>query len=210
MFIPMPTRSSSGTASDGGWGKLVRMSRGFRAALAALPFALLGGGCGSGGAAKPDGGGSGGLDASFMACTGTPAVGYSPGMSAVSASGAYRATITAATSVDSSGATIPTVGIGHTTFSLTVGAAGDGGAAPDGPTMSIPAVPGDVPADPYMPVHKHGGSTIPLVAAQGPDTFSVSGIDFFMGGYWELYLDLQAPGATAKDRVTFSICVPSD
>ena len=62
-----------------------------------------------------------------------------------------------------------------------------------------------------MPVHKHGGATIPaIMAAQGGGVFTVSGIDFFMGGYWELYLDLQPAGAATADRVTFSICIAAD
>jgi hypothetical protein len=76
--------------------------------------------------------------------------------------------------------------------------------------MAVPPIPGEVLADPYMPVHKHGGATIPTIAAQGGGMFAVSGIDFFMGGYWELYLDLQAAGVATADRVTFSICIPAD
>ena len=40
-------------------------------------------------------------------------------------------------------------------------------------------------------------------------TFSVAAIDFFMAGYWELYLDLTPPGG-AVDPLTFKLCIPDD
>jgi hypothetical protein len=184
-----------------------------RVALLLVSAGGLAAGCGGGGGGKTTGTGAvTGRDASFAVCSGTPAVPFTPGLSAVSASGTYRVTIQDATATDATGGTTPGAGIGHDTFTVAVTPAADGGAAAstDGVTMGVPAVPGDVPADPYMPVHKHGGATIPAVAAQGGGVFAVSGIDFFMSGYWELYLTLQAPGAATADRVTFSICIPAD
>ena len=59
--------------------------------------------------------------------------------------------------------------------------------------MTTPTIGGSgEPADPYMPQHGHGASTVPTVTAQGGGAFSVAAIDFFMGGYWELYLDSDA------------------
>lgn len=184
-----------------------------RVALLLVSAGGLGAGCGGGsGKGTGTGGVSGGRDASFAICSGTPAVSFTPGLSVLSASGAYRVTIQDATATDASGASTPGAGIGHDTFTVAVTSAADGGAAAstDGVTMGVPPVPGEVPADPYMPVHKHGGATIPAVTAQGGGVFAVSGIDFFMSGYWELYLALQAPGAATADRVTFSICIPAD
>ncbi|HVT08733.1 MAG TPA: hypothetical protein VHO67_14850 [Polyangia bacterium] len=185
--------------------------RTWRVALLLASASGLAAGCG-GGANSAGTGGTSGRDASFAVCSGTPAVPFTPGLSALSASGAYRVTIQDATATDATGATTPGAGIGHDTFTVAVGPAADGGvAAPiDGMTMGVPSIPGEVPADPYMPVHKHGGATIPAVAAQGGGVFAVSGIDFFMSGYWELYLALQARGAATADRVTFSICIPAD
>ncbi|HVY38708.1 MAG TPA: hypothetical protein VHM31_12260 [Polyangia bacterium] len=185
-----------------------------RACRVALLLAAGGGlaaGCGGNGNSTGSGAVTG-RDASFAICSGTPAVPFTPGLSALSASGAYRVTIQDATATDASGATTPGAGIGHDTFNVAVTAAADGGAAAstDGVTMVVPPVPGEIPADPYMPVHKHGGSTIPAIAAQGGGAFTVSGIDFFMSGYWELYLALQVPGVATADRVTFSICIPAD
>lgn len=175
--------------------------------LAWLPVLALAG-CGSGGSAKTDGGATA-HDADFSVCSGTPAVPYAPGMSAPSASGAYLATVQTAVTVDSTGASTATAAVGKATFTVAVSAGADAGAA-DGLTMSIPPSPSAVPADPYMPVHKHGGSFSPTVTSQGAGLFTVADIDFFMGGYWQLYLDLLPAGATAADRVTFEICIPND
>ncbi|MES1208842.1 MAG: hypothetical protein ABUS79_23130 [Pseudomonadota bacterium] len=182
-----------------------------RACRFTLLLLLAAAGCSSGGNSTGTGGLTG-KDASFAVCSGTPAVAFAPGLSALSASGAYRATIQDGTATDAAGATTTGAGIGHDTFTVAVTPAADAGAAAptDGLTMSVPAVPGEVPADPYMPVHKHGGATIPAIAAQGGGVFAVSGIDFFMGGYWELYLDLRPAGVVTADRVTFSICIPAD
>lgn len=178
--------------------------------LALLPVAALAG-CGSGGSAKPDAT-AGGHDADFAVCAGTPAVPYTPGLSVVSASGSYRATLQSASTVDNAGASTATAGIGHATFGVAVTASSDGGpgASADGVAMTIPPSPAEVPADPYMPVHKHGASTIPTITGQSGGLFTVADVDFFMGGYWELYLDLAPPGASATDRVTFQICIPTD
>ena len=159
-------------------------------------------------------------DADFSVCSGTPAVRYAPGLSVLSDSGAYRAAIVTASTDQVSGAPVPTAAIGYDTFTVAVtsvtsgtdaGAGADAGAPPpDGLTMSTPQIGGTgKPADPYMPQHGHGASTVPAVTAQGGGAFSVAAIDFFMAGYWELYLDLTPPGGAA-DPLTFKICIPDD
>jgi hypothetical protein len=188
------------------------MTRAFSPLVALAAAALLAGsGCGSKNAAPPPPS----TDADFAVCKGTPAVAFSPGMSVVSASGAYRAAISSASTAQAGGGTVPTAAIGYDTFAVGVTVASDGGAGPDGGaappdglTMTTPA-PGSVPADPYMPQHGHGASTDPTITSAGAGQFSVAQIDFFMGGYWQLYLDLTPPGGTA-DRVTFEICIPTD
>jgi len=101
--------------------------------------------------------------------------------------------------------------VGYGTFTIAVAPNADAGAPgpTDGLTMSIPPVPLGVPADPYMPQHGHGGATIPTITAQDGGVFTVSDIDFFMAGWWQLYLDLQPAGSTTRDRVTFDICIPN-
>jgi hypothetical protein len=154
-------------------------------------------------------------DADFAACVGTPAVHYAPGVSVPSASGAYRASLASA-ATDQGGATpVPTAAIGLDTFMVAVTlAAGDAGAdagtpAPDDLAMAAPPKTQTIPADPYMPVHGHGGSTVPAITPQGGGLYSVGNLDFFMGGYWDLYLDLTPAGGTA-DLVTFQLCIPDD
>ena len=159
-------------------------------------------------------------DADFSVCSGTPAVRYAPGISVLSDSGAYRAAIVTASTDQGSVAPVPTAAIGYDTFTVAVtsvtsgldaGAGGDAGApAPDGLTMTTPPIGGSgKPADPFMPMHGHGAATVPTVTAQGGGTFSVAAIDFFMAGYWELYLELTPPGGAA-DQLTFKICIPDD
>ncbi len=61
---------------------------------------------------------------------------------------------------------------------------------------------------PWMPLHGHGATTFPLVTPGAPGVFTVSGMSFFMAGYWEVKLDLQ-PTSGAADKLTFAICVPA-
>jgi hypothetical protein len=156
-------------------------------------------------------------DADFSVCSGTPAVRYSPGLSVLSVSGAYRVAIEAASTDQATGAPVPTAAIGYDTFTVAVTSVTGGGAGPDagapppaGLTMTTPMIGGNgKPADPFMPVHQHGAATVPTITAQGGGAFSVAAIDFFMAGYWELYLDLTPPGGTV-DPVTFKLCIPDD
>ncbi len=156
------------------------------------------------------------VDADFSVCASSPdAVHYAPGISVLSASGAYQATITSASTDQGGGSPYPTAAVGYDTFSVAVTMAAAGGAAdagvpaPDGLVMAPPPTSPTYPADPYMPLHGHGASTVPTITAQGGGVYSVSQIDFFMGGYWELYLDLTPPGGAA-DPLTFKLCIPDD
>ncbi len=157
-------------------------------------------------------------DADFSVCANAPdAVHYAPGISVVSTSGALRAAITSATTAQTGAAPVPTAGVGYDSFTVAITSVADGGAgsdagtaAPDGLTLTTPPIsPTGIPADPYMPVHKHGASTVPTITAQGGGVFSLSAIDFFMAGYWELYLDATPPGGAA-DPLTFKLCIPDD
>jgi hypothetical protein len=156
-------------------------------------------------------------DADFSVCSGTPAVRYAPGISVLSDSGAYRVAVQAASTDQVTGAPVPTAAIGYDTFTMTVTSVIDGGAGPDGGapppeglTLTLPPLGGSgKPADPFMPVHQHGAATVPTITAQGGGAFSVAAIDFFMAGYWELYLDVTPPGGAA-DPLTFKICIPDD
>lgn len=157
-------------------------------------------------------------DADFSVCATSPdAVHYAPGISVVSTSGNLRAAINAAATDQGGSAPVPTAAVGYDTFTVAITSVADGGAgsdagtpAPDGLTLTTPPIsPTGIPADPYMPVHKHGASTVPTITAQGGGLYSVAAIDFFMAGYWELYLDATPPGGAA-DPLTFKLCIPDD
>jgi hypothetical protein len=145
-------------------------------------------------------------DADFSVCSGTPAVRYSPGVSVLSDSGAYRVAIEAASTDQATGAPVPTAAIGYDTFTVAVTSVTEtdaGAPPPAGLTMTTPMIGGNgKPADPFMPVHQHGAATVPTITAQGGGAFSVA-------ANWELYLDVTPPGG-AVDPVTFKLCIPDD
>jgi hypothetical protein len=162
-------------------------------------------GCSSNGSQSTAGSNLSAGDADFSVCVGSPAVAYTPGMSVTSASGAYRAALSSAVTTATGAAPVPTAGIGYDTFTVSVTSASDAGddtGVPDGLTVTSTSLP-------WMPVHMHGASTLPTVTAQGGGTFSVADIDFFMGGYWQLPLNL-VPASGAADPVVFLICIPDN
>ncbi|MET0286222.1 MAG: hypothetical protein ABW352_17210 [Polyangiales bacterium] len=59
----------------------------------------------------------------------------------------------------------------------------------------------------YMPVHRHGGKTPPVVSpGTEPGTYKLERIDFIMRGPWQVLFDLQQNGATVG-KATVQICV---
>jgi hypothetical protein len=177
-----------------------------------IGLALLGVGLGVGsmGCSKSPAGSSEPTDADFSVCSGTPAVRFAPGMSVRSTSGAYNLSIESAVTLLDDQTQIPIPGIGDDTFSISVTAVADGGvnggvdaaaAAPAGLSMTSTMLP-------WMPIHMHGASSLPTVTAQSGG-FSVAGLGFFMGGYWQVPLNLLPAGGT-PDTATFSICIPDD
>ena len=175
-------------------------------------FGALGlSGCGS--TAAPAGGQP--TDADFAVCSMTPAVHYRPGMSVRSASGAYVASIESAVTTLDDLSKVSTAAIGIDDLTVMVTVAGDAGV--DASAAAAADAGGNVPADltmtstalPWMPVHMHGASELPTVSTLGGGAFSVAGVGFFMGGYWQLSLNL-VPASGAADTVLFSICIPDD
>ncbi|HEY7374800.1 MAG TPA: hypothetical protein VIF57_21730 [Polyangia bacterium] len=152
-------------------------------------------GCGSG-AQHPDDGGL--QDADFAQCDMTPAVDYMPGMQATSMSGGYVATVVSARTDFSDG-------------SPSVDTAASGGldtwvVSFADTTAGTPAAITMMAEKPWMPIHKHGASTFPLVTPGDPGTFTVSKMDLFMLGYWSIVFDLQ-PTSGVADKVTFAVCI---
>jgi hypothetical protein len=134
----------------------------------------------------------------FTGCAETPAQTYAPGLAQVSTGGGFTGTLTAASTEESPGAPAvdaPAIGFNRWTVAIT-----DAGGAP---VMDL-----TVTADkPRMPIHGHSSRMFPQVAAEAGGVYVVSGIDFFMAGYWEMGLEL-APAAGAADRIAFPICIP--
>lgn len=62
-----------------------------------------------------------------------------------------------------------------------------------------------VVVDADMPDHRHGMNTTPRVTRAPDGTFTVSGLQFHMTGYWELYVDLEMDGVT--ERAQFEVIV---
>jgi hypothetical protein len=145
-------------------------------------------GCGDAASQGPD----------FSACAGTPAVVYAPGLSQVSTSGAFTATVLAASTEASPGAPpvdAPAIGLNRWTIAISDAAA----AAVTNMTVSADK--------PRMPIHGHSSLKFPQVAPEDGGVYVVSEIDFFMAGYWEMGLEL-SPADGPADRIAFPICIP--
>ena len=155
-------------------------------------------GCGDD-ASRADGGLTS-RDADFSNCKDTPAVPYMAGWTVTSTAGTYVGTVVSAVtqpSATTAGADHPEVGLGD--WVVTVTAAADG--SPADVTMTA--------EKPWMPRHGHGSDTVPTVAPGAPGMFTVTKIDFFMPGYWQVKLDLQPTAGGDADQLTFNVCIPS-
>ena len=119
-----------------------------------------------------------------------------PGMHVTSTSGAYVATLVPRSRRGRRRSIGPEVGLNTWVVSVTDAAAG----TPAGVTM--------IAERPWMPLHGHGATTYPVVTPGDPGTFTVSGIDFFMAGYWEHQAGSAADRRATADKATFAICVP--
>jgi hypothetical protein len=72
-----------------------------------------------------------------------------------------------------------------------------------GATLTFPKIAGLF--DPYMPDHHHGGPP-PVVADNGDGTYTLSAVDFFMSGVWQLGITAQSGSTT--DSVMYGFCIP--
>lgn len=164
------------------------------AALPCLPAALVAGaamlaGCGSD-AQQVDAGGP-----DFSVCKDTAGIPYAPGIFVTSRLGGYVATLVSAVTDGPPQVDSPQIGKGTWVVSVTDASTG---------------TPADVTLTsdrPWMPKHNHGAPTDPVVTPGEPGMFTISGLDFFMAGYWQLKLNLM-PTSGDPDDATFSICVP--
>jgi hypothetical protein len=131
----------------------------------------------------------------FSVCEETPAVPYEPGIFVTSRLGGYRATLVSAVTEGSPPVDSPQIGDGTWVVSVTDATAG----TPAAVTMTAER--------PWMPKHNHGAPDYPVVTPGEPGKYTISKIDFFMAGYWQLKLNL-VPASGDPDDATFSICVP--
>lgn len=63
-----------------------------------------------------------------------------------------------------------------------------------------------VEVKPWMPYHGHGASVVPQVSRNADGSYSLSNLDFFMVGVWQVTLDVQTADGRA-DSTVFSFCV---
>jgi hypothetical protein len=64
------------------------------------------------------------------------------------------------------------------------------------------------PSDPWMPDHSHGA--LPAQATNNMDgTYTITPLDFFMGGIWATYIQAQVGSVTDTDHTTFMFCIGS-
>ena len=131
----------------------------------------------------------------FSVCKDTDGIPYAPGIFVTSKLGGYRATLVSAVTDGPPQVDSPQIGLGTWVVSVTDAA------------TSTPAEVTMTSERPWMPKHNHGATTYPVVTPTEPGTYTISGIDFFMAGYWQLKLNL-VPASGDPDDATFSICVP--
>ena len=128
-------------------------------------------------------------------CQDTAGVMYAPGIFVTSKLGGYRVTLVSAVTDGPPPVDSPQIGRRH------LGGVGD---------RRRPGTPAEVTMTaerPWMPKHNHGAPNFPVVTPGEPGTYTISKIDFFMAGYWQLKLNL-VPACGRPDDATFSICVP--
>ncbi len=62
------------------------------------------------------------------------------------------------------------------------------------------------PSDPWMPDHSHGA--LPAKSTNNMDgTYTITPLDFFMGGVWSTEID--ATSGSVTDSTVFTFCIPS-
>jgi hypothetical protein len=66
------------------------------------------------------------------------------------------------------------------------------------PDTRTPVVDAQVFVDADMPEHRHGMNTRALVRRNADGSLSVSGMHFFMAGYWEIYVDIERDGVVER------------
>jgi hypothetical protein len=137
-------------------------------------------------------------DADFSKCQDTPAVIYTAGLMpvATSTSGVWMGTLVSIHSDGPPALDTPQLGLNTWVFVLEDAASGS------------PAQVTVIAERPWMPMHGHGQSTDVVVTPGDAGMYTISGIDPFQAGWWEIKLDMP-PIDGVDDKMAFDICVPS-
>jgi hypothetical protein len=137
-------------------------------------------------------------DADFSKCQDTPAVVYVAGSMpmATSSSGLWMGTLVSIHSDGPPALDTPQLGLNTWVFVLKDAATG------------APAQVSLIAERPWMPMHGHGQSTDVVVTPGDAGMYTISGIDPFQAGWWEIKLDMP-PIEGVDDKMAFDICVPS-
>jgi hypothetical protein len=62
-------------------------------------------------------------------------------------------------------------------------------------------------SDPWMPDHSHGA--LPAKATDNMDgTYTITPLDFFMGGIWSTFISVANASGVAIDTITLTYCIP--
>jgi len=137
-------------------------------------------------------------DADFSKCKDTPAVVYMPGLMpmATSTSGLWMGTLVSIHSDGPPALDTPQLGLNTWVFVIT-----DAAGSPAQVTFTAER--------PWMPMHGHGQSTDVVITPGDAGTYTISGIDPFQAGWWEIKLDMPPSDGGADDKMAFDVCVPS-
>jgi hypothetical protein len=165
---------------------------------------LAGTGCGGGGSSTADGSSSS-LEGQFVDCSKEPrAQPYMAGAVVMSAGGQFNVTLLENRPGTADENNPPGTWVkGSNTWQISVQDEKSGNAV-DG--LSIEAVP-------RMPDHGHGTSITPLTTDDGAGQYTISPLYLYMGGYWQITLNIRPSSADASvtlvpDSAVFNVCIP--
>jgi hypothetical protein len=156
------------------------------------------------------------MDADFVTCIGEArATPYQPGMQVTSKNGTFIVKLIKNTFTDSSGiAQDESFVKGYDVWTVET----------DQGTSMTPLDGLSIKVLPYMPDHKHGTTPVGVMAAGSPGVYTMSPVNLYMAGYWEVTFNIvqtpapadtdadggadAAASAPISDSAVLKICVP--
>ena len=167
--------------------------------LVGVIAALAGSGCKSNGAAADDSGVV--ADADFVSCAAEiRAPPFQQGFQVTSHSGTYLLKVLKNTFTDASNQVLtidPAKGVDVWTIEIDTAAA------------STPVAGMSITVRPYMPDHFHGTTSVGVMPVGG-GTYTISPLNLYMAGYWEITFNLtdMSGDAPVTDSAMVPICIP--